>query len=131
MAVASWYLVFDSKSIATYETFSGKAEDFEAWIIGFEAEAEVRGFGNLVDHVRDNIGQDIGPMAGLGQPAREVGRSLYALFARRLRGKALTFVKLGEQGHGFKVLQSLYKEYRPHGIEPDHGMLTAVLNPRC
>ena len=129
-AAAQGYQLFDSRSIGAFDVFTGRREDFEQWVIGLEAECELRGFGPLIDIVKGDLTQTIGPLSSLGLVAGEVSRSLYALFARRLRGKALTFVRLAEQGHGLAVLLALYKEYRPHGIEPDHGMLTAILNPK-
>ena len=129
MAAAAGINLFTSRDIAGFEVFSGRTEEFDAWIVGFEAECQNRGLGNWVGHVRGHVDDDYGNVAGLGPVATEISASLFALFARRLRGKALTFVQLAERGHGFVVLASLYREYKPRGLEPDHGILSAVINP--
>ena len=113
MAVAAGITLFTSKDIGTYEVFSGEQKDFDAWIIGFEAEAANRNMWQYVDYVRGHVTEDVGPFAGLGPVAGDVASSLYALFARRFKGRALTFVHLAERGHGFAVLQMIYREYKP------------------
>jgi len=100
--------LFTTKEISSYDTFSGLQTDWEQWAVGFEAEATMRGMHAYVEAVRSDPNLDLGNLASQGPTTRAIAENLYGLFARRLRGKALTFVVLAEKGHGFQVLRDLY-----------------------
>ena len=97
-------LLSSSKDVAGFDHISGKPEEFGAWMIGLEAEAQSRNFIDILNVVKAPPQGNIGALADMGPTAEAVSRSLFTLFARRLRGKSLAFVQLEEQGNGLAVL---------------------------
>eukprot|EP00969_Alexandrium_andersonii_P306349 13542568-Alexandrium_andersonii.AAC.1 len=68
--------------------------------------------------------------SSLAERARAISANLYTLLAMKMRAKALTVVKLAPPGNGFEAWRLLKREYRPRGDEPEHAMLSAIVQPR-
>ena len=128
-ADAAGIRLFGGRDIGVYDIFSGKHEDFAEWVLGLEAEGHDRGMGAMMEAVKTNADHTVEDVEDLGPVAAAIGQNLYTLFARRTRGIALSIVQLEERGNGWRVLQSFYREFMPRGMECDHGVLTAVINP--
>ena len=65
------------KEIASFEAFSGAQSDWEAWIVGFEAECATRGISPLTDAIRNDPDIEVGDLASLGPQARGIAENIF------------------------------------------------------
>ena len=127
-AIAAGFQILGLKDIRLRDTFDGMKENFEGWAFPFETDIDELGWKFLIDKIlQENAEITADRLNGIPET---VSRNLYLWLTQRMKGKALTLTKLTPRGNGFEALRKIYAEYRPKSEIVDHGLLTAIIQPK-
>ncbi len=117
----------DPKGAFKAPTFSGKRDDFGAWVFQMESYAGLLGwekYFTTISTLQAELDEDL-----IEEEQKEVSRTLYYLLVTTCRGPALSIVNLTTRGCGLESMRRLYRDYRT-GLHEDHAtMLAAILTP--
>ena len=117
------------KDIRQWDTFDGSEANWQGWAFATTAALSDLGWGAYPDAAKRER-NPIDP-ATFGPIVPQVSANLYSLLAQKTRGKAQTIVRLMEfSRNGLETWRQLWEEYSPHGHEPSHALLSAIIQPK-
>ena len=130
MAAQGMYSLVSAADTRRCDLFGGSGNSWLPWSFAACTALQELEWGDLL--VADqNATQPVSDTHGA--ELRQVSRNACSLRSQKTRGKAQTLVRLigPSDANGLEAWRQLWQEFQPHGQEPEHASLSAVIQPKC
>ena len=120
--------LLDIRGLGKPPNFTGEESQFVEWKFRFEISMSLMG---LADNMKTAEARNTEiTIEEMSEAALQKSKTLYAILAQVLSGKALALIRLVPNHNGFESWRLIAKEFQPDSNIRTSRMLSGALNPR-